>query len=165
MSLLRDPKERGKFIRFAIVGAIGSVIDFGVFNLLATLLNIPALIASVVSFTLAVINNFILNRYWTYPETRGIPFGKQLSQFAIVSVAGLAIRTPLFAATEKLFISWAETIAPNFLTPTIVGHNIALAFVILVVLLWNFFINRLWTFKQPATTNALEETYESPSKT
>ena len=164
MNFLRDPKERGKFIRFAIVGAIGSVIDFGVFNLLATFLGVVAVIASIVSFTLAVINNFILNRFWTYPETRSVPFVKQLTQFAIVSLAGLAIRTPLFAVTEKMFISWAEKWLPNLLTPTIIGHNVALAFVILVVLMWNFFINRLWTFKQPAV-KIVEEIYESPSKT
>lgn len=162
MSLLNDPKERGKFIRFAIVGTIGSVVDFGVFNLLATLLGVQAIWASVVSFSLAVINNFIWNRLWTYPETRSVPFAKQLTQFVIVSVAGLAIRTPLFAATEKLFISLAGKLIPNILTPTIVGHNLALAFVILVVLLWNFFINRKWTFKTPITT--AEGNHESPSK-
>jgi len=70
MNLIHDPYERVKFIRFAIVGTIGSVVDFGVFNLLATLLKTPAVAASMVSFTLAVINNFFWNRYWTYPETR-----------------------------------------------------------------------------------------------
>lgn len=162
MTFLKDPSERVKFFRFAIVGAIGSVIDFGIFNLLATLAGIPAVVASIVSFSLAVINNFVWNRLWTYPETRHVPVAKQLSQFAIVSVAGLAIRTPLFAVTEKLFISLAGKYIPNVLTPTIVGHNIALAFVILVVLMWNFFINRKWTFRTSRTTN--DANHESPSK-
>ena len=162
MTLFKDPRERGKFLRFSVVGAVGSVVDFGVFNLLTTLLGVPAVLASIVSFSLAVINNFIWNRLWTYPETREVPIAKQLTQFTIVSVAGLAIRTPLFALTEKIFIPLAGKIIPNVLTPTIVGHNLALAFVILVVLLWNFFINRKWTFKTPATRN--EGNHESPSK-
>jgi len=162
MSLLKSPNERGKFIRFAIVGTFGSVIDFGVFNLLATLLNFPSIWASVISFSLAVINNFIWNRYWTYPETRFVPITKQLTQFAIVSLAGLGIRTPLFAVIEKPLISLAATYIPNVLTPTIVGHNLSLAFVILVVLFWNYFINRKWTFKQPV--NQLEGENESSSK-
>jgi len=151
MSIINDSKERKKFIRFAVVGAIGSVIDFGVFNLLASLLGFPALWASVISFTLAVINNFIWNRLWTFPETRHIPVAKQLTQFSIVSVAGLLIRTPLFAALEKMLIPLAEKWVPNILTPTIVGHNAALAIVIVVVMLWNYFVNRLWTFKVPQT--------------
>lgn len=149
MSVINDSKERLKFIRFAVVGAIGSVIDFGVFNLLSSWLGVAAVISSVISFTLAVINNFIWNRLWTFPETRNIPVAKQLTQFFIVSIAGLAIRTPLFALLEKALIPVAEKLIPNFLTPTIVGHNVALAVVILVVMLWNYFINRLWTFKSP----------------
>jgi len=162
MKFLSDPKERGKFFRFAIVGTLGSVVDFGVFNLLATLLKVPAIGASVVSFSLAVVNNFIWNRYWTYPETRSVPLIKQLTQFAIVSVAGLMIRTPLFALIEKPLIKLASQWIPQVLTPTIVGHNIALAFVILVVLLWNYFVNRKWTFRQPVSVQ--EENHESSAK-
>ena len=162
MTMFRDPRERGKFLRFSVVGAIGSVVDFGVFNLLATLLYVPAVLSSIISFTLAVINNFFWNRFWTYPETRDAPIVKQLLQFSLVSIAGLAIRTPLFAVTEKLFISLSEDYLPNLLTPTIIGHNLALAFVILVVLLWNFFINRKWTFK--TKTDMKEVNNESPTK-
>lgn len=162
MNFINDPKERGKFIRFAIVGILGSVVDFGVFNLLATVLKVPAIWASVVSFSLAVVNNFLWNRYWTYPETRSVPLVKQLSQFAIVSVAGLGIRTPLFAVIEKPLIRLAGEWIPHILTPTIVGHNIALAIVILIVLLWNYFVNRKWTFRQPVTDS--EENHESSAK-
>jgi hypothetical protein len=73
---------------------------------------------------------------------------RQLTQFAIVSLAGLGIRTPLFAWLEKVLIPLAEKFFPNFLTPTIIGHNVALASVILVVMLWNYFINRFWTFRK-----------------
>lgn len=149
MSFLRNPIERRKFFKFGIVGIIGSVVDFGVFNLLASLLKFPSVWSSVISFSLAVINNFVWNRYWTFPETRHIPIARQLTQFAIVSLAGLAIRTPLFAWLEKLLIPLAERYLPNLLTPTIIGHNVALALVILVVMLWNYFINRLWTFRKP----------------
>lgn len=157
MSLIHDPNERVKFLRFAVVGTLGSIVDFGVFNLLTTLLKVPAIPASVASFTLAVINNFLWNRYWTYPETRQTPITRQLTQFAIVSVAGLGIRTPLFALIEKPLIRFAEQTIPNVLTPTIVGHNVSLAIVILVVLLWNFFINRKWTFRKPTDNEGINE--------
>lgn len=147
MRLVANKKERTRFIKFGVVGLIGSVIDFGVFNLLTLNFEVSSIPSSVISFSLAVINNFILNRFWTYPETRENPFQKQLIQFAIVSCLGLAIRVPLFALMEKLLIPLAAKTIPNVLTPTIVGHNVALAFVIGVVMLWNFFINRYWTFK------------------
>lgn len=147
MSILTNKKERTRFIKFGIVGIIGSVIDFGVFNLLTILANCSSTISNIISFTLAVINNFILNRYWTYPDTKETPFMKQMVQFSIVSGLGLAIRVPLFKYLEYLLIPLAARIVPNLLTPTIVGHNVALALVIGVVMLWNFFVNRFWTFK------------------
>ena len=147
MSLLKSKKERIRFIKFGTVGIIGSVVDFGVFNLLTIVFNVNSIVSSIISFSLAVINNFVLNRIWTYPETRKSSVYKQLIQFAIVSCLGLAIRVPLFAWLEKVLIPLAEKLVPNLLTPTIVGHNVALALVIGVVMLWNYFVNRFWTFR------------------
>ncbi len=147
MSVLKNKKEWTRFIKFGIVGIIGAVVDFGVMNLLSVAFKVPFIIASIISFTLAVINNFILNRFWTYPETRDNPFIKQLIQFAVVSCLGLAIRVPLLAYLDKVLTAFAAETIPNFLTPTVVGHNVALAIVIGVVMLWNFFINRVWTFR------------------
>ena len=147
MSIFTNKKERTRFIKFGIVGIIGSVIDFGVFNLLTILANCSSTVSNIVSFTLAVINNFILNRYWTYPDSKETPFMRQMVQFSIVSGLGLAIRVPLFKLMENLLIPLAARLIPNVLTPTIIGHNAALAFVIGAVMLWNFFANRFWTFK------------------
>ncbi len=147
MTLLNNSLERKRFIRFALVGISGAVVDFGVFNLLASLLGVHASISQAISFTLAVINNFIWNRLWTYPETRGSSPVKQLIQFSLVNVIGLGIRTVLFSLIEKHMINLAAAVIPHILTPTIVGHNLTLAFVILVVMLWNYFANRYWTFK------------------
>lgn len=147
MSVINKKKEIKRFIKFGIVGFTGSVIDFGIFNLLTIAFDVASIASSTVSFALAVINNFVLNRFWTYPETRQTPIYKPLVKFIIVSCLGLAIRIPLFAWLEKVLIPLAEKTIPNVLTPTIVGHNLSLAIVIGVVMLWNFFVNRFWTFK------------------
>lgn len=147
MSVINKKKEIKRFIKFGIVGFTGSVIDFGVFNLLTIAFDVASIASSTVSFALAVINNFVLNRFWTYPETRQTPIYKPLVKFIIVSCLGLAIRIPLFAWLEKVLIPLAEKTIPNVLTPTIIGHNLSLAIVIGVVMLWNFFVNRFWTFK------------------
>lgn len=147
MSLINDAEERRRFLRFCVVGISGSVVDFGVFNLLATLLKFSSTASQAISFTLGVINNFTWNRLWTYPETRNNSIWKQFSQFGLINVVGLGIRTLLFSLIEKPIISLAGKFIPNVLTPTIVGHNLSLACVILVVMLWNYFANRYWTFK------------------
>jgi len=147
MSTVIKKKELARFIRFGIVGTIGSIVDFGFLNLFTLVFNVPFLVSSVISFSLAVINNFIFNRIWTFPGSRKEPIVNQLLQFGLVSVVGLLIRTPLLALLEKILIPMAEDYVPNLLTPTIVGHNVSLAIAIGVVLLWNYFANRFWTFK------------------
>jgi putative flippase GtrA len=147
MNLFSSPKERTRFIRFGIVGIIGSVVDFGFLNLFTIVFGLPDTLASMMSFILAVINNFIINRLWTYPDSKTTPIYKQLPQFALVSFVGLAIRTPLFPLLIKLLEPIASNVIPNFLTPAIVSRNVALAIVIGIVMLWNYFANRFWTFK------------------
>jgi putative flippase GtrA len=147
-SQVTKKKEVTRFLRFAVVGSLGAVVDFGIFNLLVGLVNIPAVIASMVSFICAVINNFTWNRFWTYPDSRGKSIGKQILQFFIINIIGLGIRTPLFAWLEKILISFfGSTIPETFIfSPTFLGHNISLAIVILIVMMWNFFANRYWTY-------------------
>lgn len=146
--IITDPQERGRFLRFAVVGAIGFVVDFGVFNLLVNLAHVPAVWAQVISFTAAVVSNFLWNRYWTYPDSRSKAISHQLVQFGVISAIGLGIRTPLFAWLEKVLAQTFNRILPaNFpLTTTFMGHNAALAVVVLVVMMWNFFANRFWTY-------------------
>jgi putative flippase GtrA len=141
--------DRQRFLRFAVVGVSGTVVDFSIFNILSVALGLPVILSSVCSFLIAVINNFIWNRVWTYPESKALDLSGQLVKFSIVSVLGLLIRTPLFALIEKSAITLSNNIIGlSFpIKPDIIGHNVALAFVIVVVLFWNYFINRKWTYK------------------
>ena len=90
-----NPKEVKRFIKFLVVGGIGFVVDFGIFNLLLNPMNalvepgtwfydlllqfgfsdyfithLGPTIASAISFVAAVCSNFLWNRYWTYPDSR-----------------------------------------------------------------------------------------------
>lgn len=146
--IVTDPQERSRFLRFAMVGIIGAVVDFGTFNLLVNLAHVVAVYASIASFTAAIISNFLWNRFWTYPDSRSKTVSKQVVQFLVVSVVGLAIRTPLFAWLEKVFTQGCNRLLPaSFpLSSTFVAHNLALAIAVLVVMMWNFFANRFWTY-------------------
>lgn len=148
MSFIKNPAERTRFFKFCFVGIFGAVVDFGVMNLLLHLTGVSSTAASSVSFTAAVISNFIWNRYWTYPDSRNKPIARQLGQFFIVSIIGLGIRFLLFQTIDKPIISLVEKTIPAdfFMKPNILGHNITLVISILIVLIWNFFANRFWTY-------------------
>ncbi len=145
--ILTNKKEQTRFLRFMAVGIFGAIIDFGTFNLLIALISLPPSIAQAISFTLAVISNFIWNRYWTYPDSRSKPITRQMVQFFVVNIIGLLIRTQLFNWLHIVLRQASATILPaGFLSPDFVGNNGALATAIIVVMLWNFIVNRYWTY-------------------
>jgi len=147
--LINDSRERTRFFRFAIVGTIGAIVDFSTFNLLTGILGIHHVWASVISFTAAILSNFTWNRYWTYPDSRTKPLTKQLIEFGIVNVIGLGIRTPLYAGLsgplERLFDIF-PCLPIGVFTKEFLGQNGALAVAVLVVMMWNYLVNRYWTY-------------------
>jgi len=149
MNMIKDPKERERFLKFAVVGAFGAVVDFGSFHLLMSLLNLPPEWAQAGSFTLAITSNFIWNRLWTYPDSRSKPITNQLVTFFLVNLVGLAVRTPIFTSLEGPFRTLFERfsfIPLGFITADRLGYTFALGVAVVVVMFWNFFINRVWTY-------------------
>lgn len=145
--ILSESRERIRFLKFATVGALGALIDFGVMNLMTHLFNMRLVYAGTISFTCAVLSNFFLNRYWTYPDSRSRHFIHQFGMFAIVSMAGIAFRIPILHYVEPVMASLIQSVTrlPDQ-TAHLLAKNFTLAFAIGVVMIWNFFINRYWTY-------------------
>jgi putative flippase GtrA len=147
MGFISNPRERSRFLRFAIVGTIGAFVDFLTFNILNTDVGLVAIQASVFSFIVALTSNFILNRYWTFPDSRSKSVRSQMFQYALVNLAGLAIRTPVFVFANRTYTNLLS--ARNPLIPLgeeTLANNLALGTAIAVVLFWNYFVNRRWTY-------------------
>lgn len=146
-AIITNRKERTRFLKFMVVGAIGAVVDFGIMNLLTRLFGMSLVWAGTISFISAIISNFIWNRYWTYPDSRSRPISNQLFMFFLVNVAGLAIRIPILRFLEppvrRIFQDLSLGIS---LTPEFLAKNFTLAVAVGVVMLWNFFVNRYWTY-------------------
>jgi putative flippase GtrA len=145
--ILNDPKERSRFLKFATVGAVGSVIDFGVMNLLTRVFSMKLVFAGSLSFICAVINNFSGNRYWTYPESRSRHILHQLGMFFLVNAAGIAIRIPILHFVEPPMEDLVRGAGLfSTVSPETLAKNATLGIAIAVVMLWNFFVNRYWTY-------------------
>jgi putative flippase GtrA len=152
------PKEAERFVKFLLVGGLGFIIDFGLLTLLVELVGLPDWIVSVtslsptigliaantISFTAAVVSNFSLNRYWTYPESRSKRKRVQLPQFTLVSIIGLLLNNAILALLHTPF----DRLLATFKTMpfTVNGYIPAKIVATIVVLFWNFFINRYWTY-------------------
>ena len=147
MILTANNKERVRFLKFAAVGAIGSVLDILIMNLLTHLLNLRLVYAGTISLICAIISNFVLNRYWTYPDSRSRHFLHQLSMFFLVNVVGIVFRIPILHYVEPVMSDAFESMVYlSHASAQIIAKNATLAFAIAVVMIWNFFINRYWTY-------------------
>lgn len=137
------PKEAERFVKFLIVGSIGFVVDFGTLTFLVEIVGLRPLVANTISFSAAVVSNFIWNRYWTYPESRSKKKRVQLIQFFVVNVMGLLINNGLLFVLQGPF----DTILQGMDLPIALrGYIPAKIVATVVVLFWNFFVNRYWTY-------------------
>ncbi|MBI5032526.1 MAG: GtrA family protein [Chloroflexi bacterium] len=132
--------EMNRFLKFALVGTLGAVVDFSVLNLLVLFFGMPKEYANLISVTCAIFSNFTWNRLWTFPESRDHPVHISFGKFALVNLAGLAINQFVFVMTDSLIF---EEIFPH---P--IDYNLAKVTAVVVVLFWNFFANRRWTYRE-----------------
>jgi putative flippase GtrA len=145
--IVTDNKEHVRFVKFAVVGGIGSLIDIGVMNLMTQAFHLPLVIGGSISFVCAVANNFLGNRYWTYPDSRSKPVHRQLGMFFVVNAIGIAIRIPILKFVEPPLAGLFESLAHiSYDAADALAKNATLLLAIGVVMLWNFFINRYWTY-------------------
>lgn len=139
-------------MKFAVVGTIGAMVDFGTLYLLHSVVGLHIILANTCSFTAAVLSNFTWNRYWTYPDSRSKPLRTQLVQFFIVNVIGWGINTGILVLLRypfTLLVTRFGAYLPVLADPTLayrVGYNLAKGTATVIVLFWNFFVNRLWTY-------------------
>lgn len=147
MRFIADKQERVRFLKFSVVGVTGTIVDFGLMNLFVLVLSMPFIWAQGISFTLAVINNFLWNRFWTYPESRSKGASKQLLQFSLINIVGIMIRTPLITWLNQLIVGLLDRSSINLpVANSVISQNLALAATIIIILFWNFFANRYWTY-------------------
>lgn len=145
--IVSNAKERTRFFKFAMVGTLGAAIDFGVMNLLSHTTDMNLVTAGTISFICAVISNFTWNRLWTYPESRSRPLLGQLGMFFLVNLAGVAIRIPTLHYVEPPMLRFFESVFhASYATAEFYAKNLTLAAAVGIVMLWNFFVNRYWTY-------------------
>jgi putative flippase GtrA len=126
----RRPASWWQLLKFGLVGGLGYVINLAVFAVLVNNLGVHRALAAVFAFCVAVSNNFLWNRYWTFEPGDGHP-AFQAARFFTVSIVGLGIN---LAVLEFLVAA------------TSIGDLGAQAIAVAVAMPFNFICNKLWTF-------------------
>ena len=127
---LRRPGNWVQLAKFCAVGASGYVVNLAVYATLLAL-DVHYLLAAVCSFLVAVTNNYLWNRAWTFRRQRGhLVF--QGFRFLLVSTVALA----------------ANLVFLGILVAAGVPKLPAQAVAIALVTPWNFVANKLWSFRR-----------------
>jgi putative flippase GtrA len=126
----RRPSSWMQLLKFGLVGGSGYLVNLAAFALLAGALDLHYAVAAVGAFCVAVTNNFLLNRHWTFDAGHGHA-GFQAARFFAVSVAALLIN---LAVLDALVSATSLT--------ELTSQAIAVA----VAMPFNFIGNKLWTF-------------------
>jgi len=127
---LRQRHNWEQLVKFCVVGVTGYVVNLGVYVALLDGANLHYRLAATGSFLVAVTNNYLWNRLWTFRHRRG-HFAYQGLRFLVVSVivyvANLGILTTLVELGSGKIVS--QAIAIVLVTP------------------FNFIGNKLWSFR------------------
>ncbi|HET7417942.1 MAG TPA: GtrA family protein [Solirubrobacterales bacterium] len=126
----RRPASWMQLLKFGLVGGSGYLINLAAFLVLTGSFGLHHAAAAIGAFCVAVTNNFLWNRYWTFGPGEG-PAHFQAARFFAVSLASLALN-----------IAVLELLIANHL----VGDLSAQAIAVAVAMPFNFLGNKLWTF-------------------
>jgi len=86
---------KSRFLKYGIVGVLGLIVDMGIFYLLHKMLGMNYIVANIISSSLAVIHNFILNSYFTFKVKDKLL--KRFVSFYLIALAGMALSSGLLA--------------------------------------------------------------------
>jgi putative flippase GtrA len=131
-------------VKFGVVGLIGLVIDVTLFNLLR--LGVfgddhwaqSALGAKTISTSVAIIFNWLGNRYWTFRNHRRRNYLREFAEYVIVSLGGMAIALGCLWVSHH-WLGYTNLVADNLAT-NVVGLALGTAF--------RFLLYRYWVFGQ-----------------
>jgi putative flippase GtrA len=131
-----------QFARFGVVGIVGLVVDVGLFNLLYVTALSPSHVANgpfwakLISTSIAIVVNWLGNRYWTFRHQRRSHWVREGIEFVLVSIGGLIIAEGCLLFSEYV-LGFQSQLADNIAT-NVVGLALGTIF--------RFVFYRFWVF-------------------
>ncbi len=135
------------FLKYSIVGVSGTLIDIAGFAALLKFTSLNRFAAATISFIAAVANNFTWNKLWTFKDHQQ-NVSSQFAKFLLVSTGGLLLNLAFLWLFTRLIALLIDTDISQL---SVLLSTLAKLGASATVLVYNFSMNRFWTFK-PAQT-------------
>lgn len=124
-------RHRGRFGRFAVVGALNFGVDFASFLALFYVVGLPLIVANSVAVLLAATHSYVLNKLWTFRDpSRGLASLGRYGLFLLCQAVGLVLAN---------LVIWALA--------TLVPVPLAKLGSIAVTMLWNYWTAHRFVFR------------------
>lgn len=124
-----------QFFKFGIIGAINTVLSYGITNGGYYLLHLHEQVSNIIAFVITVFISFLLNGNFVFKENQEKrSFWKSLLKvYAAYSITGLFLMAILLYVEEQLLG---------------IPHYVATLMNLVVTVPLNFFLNKFWAYKQ-----------------
>lgn len=131
-------------VKFGLVGFAGTLVDFFFYKVFINFVGFPPASSKGISTEIAIINNFILNNFWTFRYRRTkTNIWQKLGIFNLVSLGGLVMGVLI---VKFLHLTYGDGFIYVFDRP-IAYNNFYFFATIPPVMLWNFTVNHLVTWR------------------
>ena len=118
-----------RFIRFAVIGGTGVIVNLAVLHVFFAQLHWAPAIASALAVEAAILSNFVGNNWWTFEQRTFSVF--RLFKYNVVALGGLVITTVTFTGLMQWF-------GISYIVADLIGIGAATA--------WNFVASVLWAW-------------------
>lgn len=142
--LFKLSRRAKTLVKFSLVGFLGTLVDFFFYKMFINYLSVTPATSKAFSTEIAILNNFIMNNYWTFRYRRTkTNIWQKLGIFNLVSLGGLVIGVLI---VKYLHLTYGDGVVYIF------GHHVAynnfyFFATIPPVMIWNFFINHFVTWR------------------
>jgi putative flippase GtrA len=128
---MRRPANWLQLVRFAFVGAVGFLVNLAVYALSVHSVGVDYRMASVLAWLVAVLNNFVLNRHWTFDAREGRAHAQAMRFFLVSLLAEVFSLVLLTLLVESAGLAKVP----------------AQALAVAASMPLNFLGNKLWSFR------------------
>ena len=126
-------------VRFGLVGAANTALDFGLLLVLANFFAVPHVIANIISSSIAFVSSFFANKKYTF-KTTGQSVVREMILFTIVTLFGLWV---IQSAIITLLTPPIQSIVTNDTITLVIAKLVAT----LASLTWNYVLYSKVVFK------------------
>jgi len=132
-------------VKFSLVGVVGTIVDFFFYKIFINYLALTPATSKGFSTEIAIINNFVLNNYWTFKYRRTkTRLWTKLGIFNLVSLGGLTMAVLI---VKYLHLTYGDGFV-NILGKPIAYNNFYFFVTIPPVMVWNFTVNHFITWRR-----------------